>query len=222
MSSTSSSSLRSREDFSNPRLCVLSACNPSTVDRVATDSYSRWLLDLARASAAVANYCDHVEHNESAQREWITTAADTLRAAAIGLAAEEHVDLIALYAARLDQIEHRNPLWTESELDGRELALRASTWRQLQLAQLEHDRRYHPDVLGLTKLDQLRHYALHLAKLVGAVAEIVAGSADRGSFQARRLPDLLLFGLKLSTVTGERLPDELLPSTHHVLESVAG
>jgi len=205
-----------------PGLRVLAACHPTSMDGVATDSYSRWFLDLARASAAVANYCDHVEHNESAQREWITSTAETLRAAAVGLAAEEHLDLVALYAARLDQIEHRNPLWAENELDGRELALRASTWRQLQLAQVEHDRRYHPDVLGLTKLDQLRHYALHLSKLVGAVAEIVAGVGDRKSFQARRLPDLLLFGLKLSTVTGERLPDEPLPRTHHVLESVAG
>lgn len=176
-----------------------------------------WTLQLATASAAVANYCDHVEHNEAADREWITDAARTIRQIALTTAAHESQDLIGLYAARLRQIEHRNPLWSEDELDGGELVLNASTWRALQLAQVEHDRRYHPDVIGLTKLDQLRHYALHLAKLVGAAAEIAAGTGDRASFYARRLPDLLLFGLKLSTVTGQRLPDEALPTTHQLL-----
>jgi hypothetical protein len=81
----------------------------------------------------------------------------------------------------------------------------------LQLAQVEHDRRYHPDIIGLSKADQLRHNALHLAKLTGAVAAVAAGEGDRADFSARRLPDLLLFGLKLSTVSGESLPEQALP-----------
>jgi hypothetical protein len=36
---------------------------------------------------------------------------------------------------------------------------------------VEHDRHFHPDVIGLRTLDQLRHYVLHLAKLVGVFAE---------------------------------------------------
>ena len=78
--------------------------------------------------------------------------------------------------------------------------------------EVEHDRRYHPDVLGLSKSDQLRHYALHLAKLAGAMAQVAAGRGDDADFRARRLPDLLLFGLKLSTVAGERLGSDALPA----------
>ena len=40
----------------------------------------------------------------------------------------------------------------------------------------------------------------------GAAAEAAAG--DDSDFLARRLPDLLLFGLKLATLTNEPLPDE--------------
>ena len=72
--------------------------------------------------------------------------------------------------------------------------------------QWEHDRNYHPDVLGLSRYEQLRHYAFHLAKLAGAAA--AAASGDESDFLARRLPDLLLFGLKLATLTNEPLPDE--------------
>lgn len=202
---------------SNPRF-VLTACNPSLVPEM--DPYVTWTLELARASALVANYCDHVEHNEPADRVWVTEAARTARDIALMIATHEDEELVELYAARLRQIERRNPLWSEGDLDGGELALNASTWRDLQLAQVEHDRRYHPDVIGLTKMDQLRHYALHLAKLVGAAAELAAGTGDRASFRARRLPDLLLFGIKLATVSGERLDETPLPTARPLLESV--
>lgn len=204
-----------------PWLFVLAACNPKAVHEPGSNPYVAWTLALAKASAMVANYCDHVEHNEPAEREWITDAAATARDIALRIAAYENQDLSGLYAARLRQIEHRNPLQGEDDLDGGELVLNASSWRALQLAQVAHDRRYHPDVIGLTKLDQLRHYALHLAKLVGALAEIAAGTGDRASFSARRLPDLLLFGVKLATVSGQRLPDEALPSTHQLLHTAA-
>jgi hypothetical protein len=191
------------------------------VSETATNPFVTWTLELARASAAVANYCDHVEHNEPADRAWVTEAARAARDISVTIAAYEDEDLVGLYAARLRQIERRNPLWSDGDLDGGELVLNASTWRDLQLAQVEHDRRYHPDVIGLHKLDQLRHYALHFAKLVGATAELAAGTGDRASFCGRRLPDLLLFGIKLSTVSGERLDETPLPATGRLLEALA-
>jgi hypothetical protein len=174
------------------------------------DRYVTWTLELAQAAAAVASYCDHVEHNEAAERTWVTGAAVTLRHAACAIAAEEGENLRGRYAARLRQIEEGNPLWSPGAVDGAALVARGLTWRDLQLAQVEHDRRYHPDVMGLSKVDQLRHYALHVAKLAGAVAEVAGGSGDLADLCARRLPDLLLFGLKLSTVMGERLPEVAL------------
>ena len=172
--------------------------------------YATTTVWIAEASAAVANYCDHAEHNEAADRRWILDAGQTLRTAALQIAAHEHEDLFELYAERMRQIEQRNPLWSEDAPDGAQLVRCATTWRELQLAQVEHDRHYHPDVIGLTKFDQLRHYALHLAKLTGAVAARAAGTGDVDSFRVRRLPDLMLFGVKLSTVSGERLAQESL------------
>ena len=161
-------------------------------------------LEIAPAAAAVANYCDHVEHNEVAEGTRVLDAATVLRDASVGLAVRAGRDPIELYAERLGAIEARNVLYHPGSFDGHGAVLRARTWRDLQLLQVEHDRAYHPDVLGLTKADQLRHYALHLTKIVGAFA----CSDDWDDLLRRRLPDTLLFGLKLPTVMGSRLPDE--------------
>jgi hypothetical protein len=165
---------------------------------------------MALAAAAVANYCDHVEHNEAVELAWVTDSAWTLRKVACEVAAAEVVDLRIIYAERLRAIEARNPISSPESLDGGKAAEVATTWRGLQLAQVAHDRFYHSDVLGLAKADQLRHYALHVAKLAGAYAQITIGELRVDDFRARRLPDTLLFGLKLATVTGKRLPETTL------------
>jgi hypothetical protein len=171
---------------------------------------SRWATEMTVAAAAVANYCDHVEHNETVELTWVTDSARTLRKVACEAAATEDVDLRMRYAERLRAIEARNPISSSDALDGGEAAEAATTWRALQLAQVAHDRYYHFDVVGLSKADQLRHYALHCAKLAGAYAQLAAGELDVEDFRARRLPDTLLFGLKLATVTGKRLPETML------------
>lgn len=187
-----------------------------------SDRYSQWALELAAATAAVANYCDHVEHNEAVDRAWVADAAKSFRGIACAIAEFEREDLRHLYAERLRMIEKRNPLSTRDALDGGALVESALTWRDLQLAQAAHDRWYHPDVVGTAKVDQLNHYALHLAKLVGATADVAQGRGDPRDFCSRRLPDMLLFGLKLSTVTGERLMDEALPERDQPLKLIAG
>lgn len=167
-------------------------------------------LALARCGADVANFCDHVEHNESADRRWVIDAGTELRRIACALAADEGLDLRELYAARLETIERRNATWTPQTLDGPALARASATWRALQLVQVEHDRQYHLDVVGLAKYEQLRHCALHLAKLAGSAASVAQGVGDPEDFSARRLPDVLLFGLKLATIMGERLEERAL------------
>jgi hypothetical protein len=169
--------------------------------------FRRFALAAAPKAAAVANYCDHVEHNESAETSWVTEAAAGLSRLAFELAHTAGVDLLELYAERLGAIEARNVLAHPGGFDGHAAALAASSWRDLQLVQIEHDRSYHADVIGLAKVEQLRHYALHLAKIVGAFAE----AADHDELINRRLPDVLLFAMKLQTVMGKRLSDEPLP-----------
>jgi hypothetical protein len=180
------------------------------VELTTAQRYVSWALEIARGAAAVANFCDHVEHNEPADRAWVQDTGHTLRATACAIASHEHLDLRAAYAARLRVIEQRTPLWVDGVLDGGALIENAETWLELQLAQAEHDRRYHPDVSGLAKFDQLRHYSLHVTKLAGALAEVAEGLADNEDFRNRRLPDMVLFGIKLATVTGQRLPETAL------------
>lgn len=170
-------------------------------DRVFQD----FALLLAPLAASVANFCDHVEHNEPADRAWVLDSAEALRAAALDLARSCDVSLLDLYAERLGEIEARNVLAHPGGFDGHRAVLDARTWRDLQLVQVEHDRYYHPDVLGMAKVEQLRHTALHLAKIVGAFAE----PREAGELLQRRLPDVVLFSIKLATVMGCRLPDEL-------------
>jgi len=171
------------------------------------DLFRKAALELAPAAAQVANFCDHAEHVEDLDRSWIEEAASTLETCGFHLAADLGVDLIDLYTSRLAAIEARNPFHFDRSPDGAVAAKAAKTWRELQLVQIAHDRYYHPDVLGLSKTEQLRHYAFHLAKLVGAFA----ASEDETELQDRRLPDVLLFSIKLRTLIGTRLPEEALP-----------
>lgn len=170
---------------------------------------ARYLTDtalaLARIAGIVANFCDHAEHSEPADVEDVRRSAEGLRALAVATAHAAGRDPVALYAERLGSIERRSVLHHERAFDGEAAALAAGTWRDLQLVQIEHDRCYHLDVSGLAKVDQLRHYALHVAKLAGAASEVVSSQAGHEDFITRRLADMLLFGIKLSTVTGERL-----------------
>lgn len=186
------------------------------------ESLCGWLVGAAQAAASVANYCDHVEHNELTERSWVSDAAATFRRISIEMAAAADDDLQRLYVARIAQIEERNALWDPDRFNGSDLAAHSTSWRGLQLAQIEHDRHYHPDIVGLAKADQLRHCALHLAKLVGALADLMVDNLDEADFRARRLPDFLLFGLKLATLGGEKLPDQPLQADVGSLNFVAG
>jgi hypothetical protein len=172
------------------------------------DAYVQASARLARAAGDVGNYCDSVEHNEAAETAWVKNSGTILREVATDLAAAIGADLVELYAARLAQIEQRGVAAALPDaFDGPAAARAAKSWFDLQLVQVQHDRHYHPDVAGLTKYDQLRHYAFHLAKLASAVSD----EARRAEVADRRLADTLLFGLTLATVMGERLEPTPLP-----------
>jgi hypothetical protein len=164
-------------------------------------------LAAAPHAASVSNYCDHVEHNELADASWVIGAGEKLADLAMRYANASNLDLFELYATRLATIEARNVLASHQSFDGRASALAAKTWRELQLVQAAHDRSYHPDVNGLSRAEQLRHYAFHLAKIVGAFAK----PSEDEELINRRLPDTLLFAIKLRTVMGVALPNDALP-----------
>jgi hypothetical protein len=176
------------------------------------DAYLEASVKLAHAAGAVANYCDSVEHNEAADTAWVTKAGATLRSVATELAAAIDEDLVDLYAARLASIEQRGVAASlPGAFNGSAAAREACTWFDLQLVQVQHDRHFHPDVAGLSKYDQLRHYAFHLAKLAAAVTGGLEDEQLRAEVVERRLADTLLFGLTLATVMGQRLEPAPLP-----------
>jgi hypothetical protein len=175
------------------------------------EQLTRTALESARIAAIVANTCDHAEHNEAVDMDELRQSAGRLRALAVATARDASRDPTLLYAERLSVIERRSVLHHDLAFDGMQAAGQAQTWRDLQLVQIEHDRIYHPDVFGLKKADQLRHYALHVAKLAGAAAEAVTGSVGAEDFLTRRVADMVLFGIKLSTVAAERLDDSPVP-----------
>jgi len=169
--------------------------------------HHEFALTIAPHAAAVANYCDHIEHNEPAATEWVIEAGEWLTDTALQFASGKGLDLIQLYGERLRVIEAGNVLARSGGFSGHGASAAAATWRELQLVQSEHDRVYHPDVVGLARLDQLRHYALHLTKIVGAFAR----SDSDEELHTKRLPDTLLFAIKLRTVMGHRMADDPLP-----------
>ena len=172
---------------------------------------------LIRAAAALASYCEHVEHNEPHRVSDAASAGDELRRIASRLAQAAEVSLLESYRARIEAIEMAS-LHSATAIDGiadlvgADALHHATTWRQVQVAQLIHDRRFHPDVLGLSKLDQLRHYTFHVTKLAGLLVD-AADEMSWASFVKRRLPDLAVFGVKLATACNHALSDDTVDST---------
>jgi hypothetical protein len=79
-------------------------CNPVVMAGADRDRYIEWTLALSRCAASIANYCDHVEHNEYVDVAWVLDPAEELRSVACAVATAEGLDLQALYAARLRAI----------------------------------------------------------------------------------------------------------------------
>jgi hypothetical protein len=169
------------------------------------------LRSLAIAASAIATYCDHSEHGQHADRSHVVEAAEVLRRTSQQLAHLFHEDAVDLYGRRLARIESESALSRPPGLDVRRAVESARTWDELQAVQERHDRHFHPDVFGLQRIQQLRHCAFHAAKFPGSLAILIAKGGSWGSFIDSRIPDMLLFGLKLSTIMDQRLPRNVIP-----------
>ncbi len=176
-------------------------------DRAIADALPR----MAIYAGDVALYCDRIEHAETADADLLLEVAQGLREMAIVLADGLALDLVSAYARRIGEVELRRPIGAASDFDGGAAASRARTWQELQVVQIRHDLDYHPDVLGLSRADQVRHCALHLSKLAAWLARARTSSSAREEVVERRLADTLVFALKLSTLADETLAAAPLP-----------
>jgi hypothetical protein len=170
--------------------------------------YAIWTMEAAVIASDIANYCDHSEHVEETNPLLVAHRAADLRDMAFEIADHERVDILQLYAARLGSIARQNAVYVPKHSFKSERRVReVETLHDLQVAQAKHNRTYHPDVAGLSRADQLRHFSLHVSKLVGALSEQAVGIRDRNDFIRRRLPDMLVFGVLVATAVNDRLPD---------------
>jgi hypothetical protein len=171
---------------------------------------------LVRVAGSIAVHCDRSEHNEDVLKETLRTQGGLLREMVIGLAIENNLDLKELYASRLEGLEGRHPMGGSGLFDGGAAARAIESWSDAQQVQYKHDIYYHPDVAGMPKINQIRHYAFHVSKLamltLDAALEVEGGPDSlRTDFWTLRLADILIFGIKLATVTGERLSTDNFP-----------
>lgn len=171
---------------------------------------SRAAFTLIRAAAACAAFCEHIEHNEPATTHQVVAAAESMRRIAAQLADGSGVSLRQAYEDRIRSVEASSLLRyagiaEQVELVGADALASAQRWDEVQIAQVAHDRRFHPDVFGLPKIEQLRHYTFHVTKLAGLLADAVEQDGWE-AFRDERLADIAVFGVKLATVCNERLP----------------
>ncbi len=179
-----------------------------TVDREFLEAIQR---DFTRAAADLASFCEHVEHNEPNSVKSAASAGDRLREIASQLAIRSEISLVAKYAARIRDVEANSLLRhvilfdDEEGLAGTEALTVATTWNELQISQIIHDRQFHPDVFGMSKVNQIRHYTFHVTKLAGLLIDAIDGD-DWAAFQESRLADIAIFGVKIATVCNVKLP----------------
>jgi hypothetical protein len=167
---------------------------------------------LLKITGVLARHCDRAEHNEGVDQSALHAAGSDLRELALRLLDHHGIDPIQAYATRIGRMEMRHPLGLANIFDGGSAVSQAKTWLDLQKAQARHDLIYHADVAGLSKFEQLRHYTLHLAKLCWLLDEAATSPSQRKDLFHTRIPDMLVFGVKLATVTGLVLPDEPISS----------
>ena len=166
---------------------------------------------VTRAAADLAGFCEHVEHNEPNSVESAANAGDRLREIASQLSVHCRVSLVARYAARIRAVEEKSLLRhatlfeDEMSLVGADALTLATTWDELQIGQIIHDRQFHPDVFGMPKIDQIRHYTLHVTKLAGLFVDAIDNN-NWDAFQQDRLADIAIFGVKIATVCNVKLP----------------
>jgi hypothetical protein len=173
-----------------------------------SDDQTEIVRTLVTATGRLAQFCDRAEHNEAADRAVIIDVSASLRSLAARVLRRHQVSTIAAYADRLASIELRHPIAGSGAFDAADQVPLAKTWRDLQRCQAQHDGTYHPDVNGLSKLDQLRHYTQHLGKLAWYFQDNVADTGIGTDATTTRVTDILVFGVKLATVCGYLLPEE--------------
>ena len=184
------------------------SCDTGSVDRAHLETSQR---ALTKAAAQLASFCEHIEHNESTSVGEAVQAGDCLRKIAADLAARSGLSLAAAYAARIRAVEERSLLRHLSlfdravELPSADALDTAKTWDEIQICQVMHDRQFHPDVFGLPKMEQIRHYTFHVTKLAGLLVDAIDND-DWNTFEQERLADIAIFGVKIATVCNFQLP----------------
>ncbi len=102
---------------------------------------------------------------------------------------------------------HTTVLYLEENISLTEVlaAGRKMDLREMQKFQSEHDVKYHAEIASWPVKDQIEHCTLHLAKLAGMFSSYcekvqMNEAADSSLLFTERIPDILIFALKMATL----------------------
>lgn len=176
------------------------------------DAYMCAAIDLVSVTATLADHCLRLESCSPISPSALVEVGEQLRNIAVRLFRLRGTSLVASYAKRIADIEamsilrHRR-IDIERIQTPAELLATAETWSDIQIAQMLHDRQFHPDVFGMSKINQLTHYTLHVMKIPSSVLQAASGEGTDGELE-KRIVDIAVFGVKFATLKNVRLSDE--------------
>lgn len=162
------------------------------------------------AAATLSKHCEHVEHCESNSVNDINLVSEKLLQIALSIAIENKINLAEVYLKKLQTVEAKKHL--QKTLLNEDPSLQAGpltkdiTWQKIQINQLIYDRQSEPNMLGIPKYEQVRHYALQITKLASLLFEATENNQLK-DFCDKHLADIAIIGVKLATLRGIKLPD---------------
>lgn len=178
---------------------------------IGSDQSLECALELAELSGRFATGCLETGAPSEAA---LTRAAKYLRIMGIELVCSAELDPIEVCATRLKELGEESAIPSES-FNSERAVFTAVSWREFQLAVMDHDVCFTPHFSQLSTRDQFIQRTLEIAKLGGEMTQSLGDLEMPPSDELRRqLADIVILGIRLATAAGEVLPDyEDVPRT---------
>jgi hypothetical protein len=171
--------------------------------------------DLAARCEQPGEQQEQEQEQEQENVKTLLRIAGSLGLHALLLSGEEHRDVVADCAVRLQETAQEQGVSYAVDFadrtDDSELAV---TWRELQIAVDAHDKACDTDSQPLAPQEQMMRHTIRLATVSGSIVD--------GEEFWSALADLLLLAVRLRSAAGEELPDRPIPRNDSQIDSALG